>query len=470
MVSDGGNMITLNDRSKPMYFQIYMQLKEQIHSGKIKAGEKLLSKRKMAESLDVSVNTVEGAYSQLLSEGFIESVPKSGYYVCEIDKLNFVGKRKLLEQTIGSNKVKDSVKINFSTDGVDSVNFPYNTWRRLMKNCFNEYNPSILKSFPPEGSLELRKAVASHIYRSRGVNCRAEQVIIGAGVDNLISMISGLLGTDFLIAMEEPVYYEAYSYFKVLGHKMCSVPVDDSGIKTDCLPKDDNTAVYVTPSHQFPLGITMPAGRRVRLLNWAYEKENRYIIEDDYDSEFRYNSRPIPSVQSIDGRGKVIYLGTFSKTIAPSVRISYMVLPERLLEFYDEKYTKFSSAVSVLDQNILTAFINEGHYERHLNRMRKLYGEKRAVLMEELKRLGENITINGENAGHHVAVKLLNGLSEEKMTEYAAKRGVKVYPLSKYFIKSVPEKYKSTVLLGYAELSSEEISQGIKELKEAWRI
>lgn len=251
---------------------------------------------------------------------------------------------------------------------------------------------------------------------------------------------------------------------------MCSVPVDDSGIKTDCLPKEDNTAVYVTPSHQFPLGITMPAGRRVRLLNWAYEKENRYIIEDDYDSEFRYNSRPIPSVQSIDGRGKVIYLGTFSKTIAPSVRISYMVLPERLLEFYDEKYTKFSSAVSVLDQNILTAFINEGHYERHLNRMRKLYGEKRAVLMEELKRLGENITINGENAGHHVAVKLLNGLSEEEMTEYAAKRGVKVYPLSKYFIKSVPEKYKSTVLLGYAELSSEEISQGIKELKEAWRI
>ena len=367
MVSDGGNMITLNDRSKPMYFQIYMQLKEQIQSGKIKAGEKLLSKRKMAESLDVSVNTVEGAYSQLLSEGFIESVPKSGYYVCQIDKLNFVGKRKLSEPQIGSNKGKDSVKINFSTDGVDSVNFPYNTWRRLMKNCFNEYNPSILKSFPPEGSLELRKAVASHIYRSRGVNCRAEQVIIGAGVDNLISMISGLLGTDFLIAMEEPVYYEAYSYFKVLGHKMCSVPVDDSGIKTDCLPKEDNTAVYVTPSHQFPLGITMPAGRRVRLLNWAYEKENRYIIEDDYDSEFRYNSRPIPSVQSIDGRGKVIYLGTFSKTIAPSVRISYMVLPERLLEFYDEKYTKFSSAVSVLDQNILTAFINEGHYERHLN-------------------------------------------------------------------------------------------------------
>ena len=221
MVSDGGNMITLNDRSKPMYFQIYMQLKEQIQSGKIKAGEKLLSKRKMAESLDVSVNTVEGAYSQLLSEGFIESVPKSGYYVCQIDKLNFVGKRKLSEPQIGSNKGKDSVKINFSTDGVDSVNFPYNTWRRLMKNCFNEYNPSILKSFPPEGSLELRKAVASHIYRSRGVNCRAEQVIIGAGVDNLISMISGLLGTDFLIAMEEPVYYEAYSYFKVLDG-LCS--------------------------------------------------------------------------------------------------------------------------------------------------------------------------------------------------------------------------------------------------------
>ena len=470
MVSVGGAMITLNDRSKPMYFQIYIQLKEEIQNGRMRAGEKLLSKRKMAESLNVSVNTVEGAYGQLLSEGFIESRPKSGYYVCQIDKFNFGAGKKEAGPVENIGQGGPAVKINFATDGVDSVDFPYNTWRRLMKNCFNEYNPSVLKSFPPEGSLELRKAVAAHIYRSRGVNCRAEQVIIGAGVDNLLSIISGLLGNSFTIAMEEPVYYEAYTYFKVLGHKMRSVPVDDSGIKTDSLPDETDTAVYVTPSHQFPLGITMPAGRRVRLLNWAYEKENRYIIEDDYDSEFRYNSRPIPSVQSIDGKGRVIYLGTFSKTIAPSVRISYMVLPEKLLEFYNEKYTKFSSAASVLDQNILTAFINEGHYERHLNRMRKLYGEKRAVLMRELKRLGEGVKINGENAGHHMAVKLLNGLSEDEMVDYAAQRGIKVYPLSKYFINGVPQKYTSTVLLGYAELSGTEIKQGIRELKQAWRL
>ena len=351
---------------------------------------------------------------------------------------------------------------------MDYESFPYNTWRKLMKSCFNEYNQNILKSAPPEGNYDLREAVAKHIYHSRGVHCSARQVIIGAGIDNLIRILSALIGADYKIAMENPVYYEAYSLFKSLGHEIDSIDVDEGGMITDLLPKEDHTAVYVTPSHQFPLGITMTAGSRVRLLNWAYEKECRYIIEDDYDSEFRYNSKLIPSVQSIDVKGRVIYLGTFSKTIAPSIRISYMVLPEKLLNYYDEKYTKFSSAVSVLEQNILTEFISEGYYERHLNRMRKLYGEKRNVLLGELKSLKGKIRINGENAGHHMAIKLLNGLSEEEMVLQAKKVGVRVYPLSAYFLEDVPEKYKSTVLIGYAELSNKEIAEGVHLLKKVW--
>ena len=470
MVSDGGSMITLSNRNagQPLYFQIYTQLKEEIQNGRLKAGDKLFSKRKMAESLNVSVNTIETAYSQLLSEGFIEARAKSGYYVCDIDEFNFTNIKPVPRSLDGVKEKSIDIKYNFATDGVDYENFPYNTWRRLMKSCFNEYNPFILRSAPPEGDYELRKAVASHIYSSRGVSCRTEQVIIGAGVDNLLNTISGILGNGCKIAMEEPVYFEAYSFFKALGHSLCSIQVDDGGIRTDLLPEDDNTAVYVTPSHQFPLGITMPAGRRVKLLNWAYTKENRYIIEDDYDSEFRYNSKPIPSVQSIDVKGRVIYLGTFSKTIAPSIRISYMVLPEKLLEFYNERYTKFSSAVSVLEQNILTAFISEGHYERHLNRMRKLYGEKRAVLLNELKKIGGKIKINGENAGHHMAIRLMSDLSEEEMIESAKKCGVRVYPISTYFIRGVPQKYRSTVLIGYAELSKKQLTEGISLLKKAW--
>lgn len=472
MESVGGPMITLNDKSseESLYFQIYKQIKEEIQAGNLTAGTKLLSKRKMAENLNVSVNTVETAYSQLVSEGFIEARVKSGFYVCEIDKFNFVKQKNKKDDCGVAKENADNIKINFATDGVDYENFPYNTWRKLMKNCFNEYNPNVLKSSPPEGDFELRKAVAKHIYNSRGVNCSAKQVIIGAGVDNLLNIISGLLGAEYKIVMENPVYYEAYSFFKSLGHAVESIMVDEGGMRTDMLPEEDNAAVYVTPSHQFPLGITMPAGRRVRLLNWAYEKEHRYIIEDDYDSEFRYNSKLIPSVQSIDVRGRVIYLGTFSKTIAPSIRISYMVLPEKLLDYYNEKYTKFSSAVSVLEQNILTAFISEGHYERHLNRMRKLYGEKRNVLLNELKKLKGKIRLNGENAGHHMAIKLLNGLSEKEMVEFAEKAGVRVYPISKYFVKNIPEKYKSTVLIGYAELSEKKIVEGTNLLREVWLI
>jgi len=465
-------MITLNDKSseESLYFQLYKQLKEEIQTGNLPAGSKLLSKRKMSETLNISVNTVEAAYSQLVSEGFIEARPKSGYYVCEIEKFNFTKQKNNKKKIEIQKENKINIKINFATDGVDYENFPYNTWRKLMKNCFNEYNRNVLKSSPPEGDFELRKAVAKHIYNSRGVNCSEKQVIIGAGVDNLLNIISGLLGTDYKIAMENPVYYEAYSFFKSLGHEVDSIAVDDGGIRTDILPKEDNTAVYVTPSHQFPLGITMPAGRRVRLLNWAYERENRFIIEDDYDSEFRYNSKLIPSVQSIDVRGRVIYLGTFSKTIAPSIRISYMVLPEKLLNYYNEKYTKFNSAVSVLEQNILTAFISEGHYERHLNRMRKLYGEKRNVLLNELKEIKGKIKIIGENAGHHMAIKLLTGISEKEMVELAEMAGVRVYPISKYFVADIPEKYKSTVLIGYAELSEKEISEGIMLLRKVWMI
>ena len=465
-------MITLEEknRSKPLYFQIYLHIKREIHEGRLKAGERLYSKRKLAESLGVSVNTVETAYSQLLSEGFIEARPKSGYYVCQIDELNFVrnaGKRGLAKG--GEDKTETDI-IDFSTDGVDWERFPYNTWIKLIKGCFNEYNPGILKSPPPEGDYELRKAVAGHIYRYRGVSCSAGQIIIGAGMDNLLNIICGLLGREYSVIMEEPVYRESYSVFKYNGHRVGLIPVDGEGLMTDRRPSVGKAAVYITPSHQFPLGMTMSAARRVKLLNWASAAEGRYIIEDDYDSEFRYNSKPIPAVQSIDGNGRVIYLGTFSKTIAPSVRISYMALPPGLMDEYNRRFTKFSTSVSALEQEVIAAFINGGHYERHLNRMRKLYGEKRAVLLEELGKLGDAISINGENAGHHLALRLKNGPGEEKMTELAAENGVRVYPISPYFINGTPENYENTVLIGYASLPKERITEGVERLRRAWGI
>ena len=461
-------ILDFENKEQALYIQLYTQLKKQIHKGDMKSGEKLMSKRKMAEHLGVSINTVEAAYGQLLSEGFILSRPKSGYYVSDIDEFNFIENIALMSSNNIDN-MKAKPIVDFATDGVDRHSFPYNIWRRLMKNCFNEYNADILKGYSSKGSYLLREAIRKHIYISRGVNCKNEQIIIGAGMDNLLNIISSLLGGKYELVMEEPVYNEAYSTFTLLGHDIRNVSVDEKGIKVSDIPDEKNIAVYITPSHQFPLGITMSAGRRIQLLNWTYKNDSRFIIEDDYDSEFRYNSKPMPSVQSIDSMERVIYLGTFSKTVAPSIRISYLVLPEILLEKYEKTKGHFSSPASAFEQRVLTEFISQGHYERHLNRMRKLYGVKRNVLLEELKKM-EGIALNGENAGHYMAVKRKGTMSETEMVESALDKGIKVYPISKYFVKTVPEKYKSTVLIGYAELSFDEIRNGIALLKTAWEL
>ncbi|MDD3570340.1 MAG: PLP-dependent aminotransferase family protein, partial [Lachnospiraceae bacterium] len=348
------------DKNSPLYLQIYSQIKEDIKNGNLASHTKIYSKRKMATHLGVSINTIDTAYSQLLSEGFIESIPRKGYFVCEMDELVLpinATEEKNIKLPEHNNIIQNEIKADFATNGVDVENFPFNAWRRLIKNCFNEYDRNILNCSPLQGEKTLRELMAKYLYQSRGVNCRSEQIIIGAGTDNLLQILSYILDNQCTIATENPVYHEAYLFFKRMGHKVISVPVDHHGIQVSKLEEYKNIAVYITPSHQFPLGITMPISRRIQILNWASKENDRYIIEDDYDSEFRYNSKPIPSLQGIDCSGSVIYMGTFSKSIAPSLRISYMVLPEKLLSVFNAKYTGFSSAVSKIDHLVLTEFI-----------------------------------------------------------------------------------------------------------------
>lgn len=253
-----------------------------------------------------------------------------------------------------------------------------------------------------------------------------------------------------------------------MGHAILAIPIDDKGIEIEPLKNLSNVAVYVTPSHQFPLGISMPIGRRVELLNFANQAEGRFIIEDDYDSEFRYIRKPLPSLQSIDQNGKVIYIGTFSTSIAPSIRISYMVLPIPLLKNYNKIYSEFGSEVSSLEQRLVAKFIADGNYEKHLNKMRKLYKEKRGHLIKKLSIFGDNIKIVGESAGNHLLIKLLTKNSEKEMCKAAIEHGVKVYPISDYFIGARLDKYNNTFLLGYGALSKEEISKGVRLLNGAW--
>ncbi len=459
--------ISFKDKNKHLYEEIYEQIKDEIFENRLTAGEKLPSKRNLANQLSVSVNTVDTAYSQLLAEGYVESVAKKGFFVCEIEpyfkKLDFESR-----DLVKVDDQKKPINVDFSPTSVDHRLFPYNAFRKQFKAVFNEYNPDLLKKPDLQGDLSLRQALVEMLYRTRGVKCSQDQIIIGTGTDKLLQTLGLIFGKEKSIILENPVYLKAYHIFKQLGNPVSSVSIDNKGIRIEPLKNYQDAAVYITPSHQFPLGISMPIDRRMKLLNQINKQDDFFIIEDDYDSEFRYNEKPLPSLKSIDRHERVIYMGTFSKSIAPSMRISYMVLPEVLLKRYQRLSDGIGSAVSTLEQKMIAGFIKDGHYEKHLNRMRKLYKEKRLFLNQALSNLEKEIEISGEKAGHHLLLHLKTDIAEDEMVKRARDQGVMVYPVSTYFIKDIPQKYQSTVLLGYGALSERQIEEGILKLKKAW--
>ena len=462
-------MLTIPFKNKGtfLYVEIYEFIKQEITAGNLKYGEKLPSKRSLASHLAVSINTVDAAYGQLVAEGYLEAIPKRGYFVCQIE--TYLLKHKDPVQEKSTKAVQpEAIKIDFSPNAIDRRIFPYEAFRKIFKATFNEYDSNLLNKPDIQGELELRRALVELLYRSRGVRCTAEQIIVGSGTDHLLQILGLLWGRNKAIVLENPVYLKAYNIFEKMGNPVISIDIDEKGIQIEPLQNYSDVAVYVTPSHQFPLGMSMPIDRRIRLLNFANQEAGNYIIEDDYDSEFRYNEKPLPSLQSIDNNGKVIYIGTFSKSIAPSFRISYMVLPEELLQAYQKIAEAISSPVSSLEQKMIGAFIASGSFEKHVNKMRKIYKGKRIVLMNALKQWGSRIKITGENAGHHLLVQLDNSLTEEEMYSRALAQGVRVYPVSPYFIHGLPENYKSMVLLGYGSLTDEQIYNGIGILKAAW--
>lgn len=456
-------MVILPNDGTPLYVAIYRQLRQQIQSGELTAGSKLPSKRAMALQLGVSVNTVDGAYSQLQSEGFVESRPKSGFYVCAIDALQ---KLSLPRQPQARPAARESgAAVDFHPGGIAREKFPFSVWHRLLKDALED--PCSLERTVPQGDAGLRQAVADYLHAARGVACTASQVVIGAGTDNLLSMLSYILPDGCTMAVENPVYNQAYRLFARMGHPVLPAEIDRQGVLVEPLEQLDNVVLYTTPSHQYPLGVSMPMGRRAKLLNWAGSGRFRYIIEDDYDSEFRYDARPLPSLQSVDRNGRVIYLGTFSRSVASALRVSYMVLPPDLLESYTAQYTRFSSQVSTLEQLALREFLLRGHFETHLNRMRVFYRNKRRMLVETLAPLSDRFQIIGEAAGHHLTIQSRSGLSETELCRRALEQGVRVYPISPYFMGPCP--YDDMVLLGFGTLSNDEIRRGAAALLKAWQ-
>ena len=494
-------MIPLEGKSKiPMYQQICGYFKKEIQNGRMKAGEKLPSSRLLAKNLCVSRSTVDLAYDQLLSEGYVESWPCKGYYVCDIQGLYFMpestpeeekkagtedkgkensrekAEKKGLENRDGKEPPKGGEKekrklIDFALNGIAPGGFPYPVWKKLDRQVLSQEEEDLFSLGDSCGEPGIRQAVAEYLYQARGVQCSPGQIVIGAGNDYLLLLLGTILGRNRKIAMESPTYLSAYYDFLHMGYQIEAVGQDMQGISVKELQACQADTVYVMPSHQFPMGMVMPLKRRTALLSWANEKEGRYIIEDDYDSEFRYKGLPIPALQGFDRQGKVIYLGTFSKSLAPSVRISYMVLPGELMDRYLSQGHPFSVTVSKTDQKIVELFMREGHFERHLNRMRAVYKGKHDLMVKGLRQMSHICTYAGENAGVHMALEFVNGLTESQAVERAKRAGIQVYGLSQYQIlekEKNQEKNRETVLLGYATLRDEEIEQGLEMLKNLW--
>lgn len=449
------------DEKTPLYQQLYRHLAAEITSGRLPAGEKLPSKRQLCALLGVSMSTVDTACSLLAAEGYITVRPRSGCRVADLLPLS-----PPPAADIPSPPPEPSPwRFDCSTSAVDTSLFPFSSWARISKEAVYG-NPELLQRGHPQGDLPLRSALAQTLGQYRGVRCTPEQIVIGAGADWLLSMALQLLPEHTALALEDPGYPAAYAAARHLGRRAVPIPVDGDGMDPEALEDSGAALAYVTPSHQFPLGVTMPAPRRSRLLHWAYAAPGRYLIEDDYDSEFRYASRPIPALQGLDREGRVIYLGTFSRSIAPAIRVAYLILPPALLERYRAEFSHSACTVSRFEQEALRQFLVQGLYGRHLRRMSALYRKKCLLFTQALGRI-HGVSLSGAQAGLHFLL-TLPGHSEAELTARAAARSVRVQPLSRYCHRAAP--LPSTVVLGYAGLPEEDLSAAASLLAEAWKL
>lgn len=466
-------MIPLDTKSlTPLYQQIEEYLKQEIQEGRLVAGMRLPSSRALSANLLVSRSTIETAYDQLVAEGYIEPVAYKGYYVCEIEGMYFQKAEYTKQNNPEKTEIKQRRKLqkyryDFALNGIAPESFPTHTWKQLAKQVLNDSTEEIFAQGNPYGEDSFREAIAEYLYHARGVKCEKSQILVGAGNDYLLMVLATLFECNKKVAMENPTYLSAWYDLKHTGCSVCTVKSDEMGICIEELEKTGADVVYVMPSHQFPMGTVMPLKRRMELLRWADENQT-YIIEDDYDSEFRYKGKPIPALQGFDKNERVIYIGTFSKSIAPSIRISYMALPKKLMRYYQSRYP-FAVTISKVDQKIVELFLRNGHYERHLNRMRRLYKSKHDWILRWVKEeMSEICSCFGEHAGIHLLLRFHNGISEDEAVERAKSAGIRVYGLSEFFVQEKKET-EAVVLIGYATLTEEEIKEALQILSRIWK-
>ena len=468
------------EKGLPLYESLYRCIRDDILTGNLRAGERLPSKRAFASQLGISAVTVESAYAQLMVEGYIASRPRSGFYVSDMrredtngieyvsrdtdrakgrnadrnaernadtgyEQQAYISEREasgLLEYDRGEADIFDPAPSEKKREWIadlsgsqgDESSFPFSIWARLSRQVLTERKRDLLTSPGLFGALELREAICGHLRQFRGIEASPSQIVIGAGAEYLYGLIVQLLGSEKVYGCENPGYRKVYDIFRLHNVKTRPVNMDSEGVRVDDLK--DTQVIHVTASHHFPTGITMSAPRRLELLRWAGRESGRFIIEDDYDSEFRMSGRPVPTLFSMDRGGRVIYMNTFSRSLISTIRVSYMLLPPGLCRLLREKMGFYSCTVSNFEQYILEAFIRGGHFERHINRMRNESRKKRDIILRAVEKtgLGDKASIHEEGSGLHFLLSLDLRETEESFLERLRDNGVNLVPLRAYMI------------------------------------
>ncbi len=446
------------DSDVSLYEQLYSFIKQDIISGSLRDGEKLPSRRTLAEHLGISVVTVRSAYEQLIAEGFVLPVEKRGYFVCSVDSIPPVRPKPI---PYVSEKT-DTYKLDLIANSIPPESFPFTIWSRTMRKVLLDYENELLAPIPANGAFILRKAIADHLLSFRGMHVNPDNIVVAAGTETLYGLLLPLFGIDSAYAVEDPGYPKISRIFSSFNAKVIPVPLDDMGIRIDLLEESNADIVHISPAHHFPTGVVMPIRRRVDLLRWAEAKPSRFILEDEYDSEFRFNGKPIPPVFSVDKTDSVVFINTFSKSLAPSIRIGYMVLPDSLMQLFRSKLGFYSCTVSAFEQYTLAEFINNGHFERHINRVRTLYRKKRDAVISLLNNgpLAAKASILEQNSGLHFLVKLNTDLDDEALTSVAAKHGIRLAPLSAYSSSKSSADASHTFIVNYSGANLADIAWG----------
>ena len=455
-----------NRGTDTLYEYLYKQIKKDILSKKLVAGEKLPSKRMLAKNLNVSTITIENAYSQLAAEGYIYSIPKSGFYVTDISS-DFIEPQppKTVKQHEMREEKQNAYFADFVSNSTAENAFPFSIWTKLIKEVMAENSKELLSRSLSNGVYALREAIAGYLYQFRGMDVEPERIIIGAGTEYLYGLIIQLLGYDRCYAVEDPGYQKISRIYEAQNVTCKFVAMDESGINIEALEQSGADILHISPAHHFPTGLVTPISRRYELLSWASRQEERYIIEDEYDSEFRLVGKPVPTLESIDVGENVIYINTFSKSLSSTIRISYMVLPERLMKRYNEKLSFYACTVFNIEQYTLARFIKEGWLEKHINRMRNYYREQRDRILACIRKHinPEKIRIREENSGLHFLLEIDTKYSDERLRKNAEANGIHISFLSQYYRNPENARYH-TLIINYSGIVAEDIEEAVKRL------